>query len=291
MASDIPFARDDAHRLLPVMIACLIGFSALLLSVAICINHALADQSHAVIGVLQVEVPRNRADDQKAMDAVVAVLKDTPGVEQVNLVTTAQMETLLKPWLGQDFTLGDLPVPVMLDVKTAVSGQQTTVDLETLRHALSRVDPGIRIEDRGPWVAQVAQATTLLQALVTSIAALLVCCVVGMIVLVAKTNLRLHFKTVSLLHMFGARDEYILRQFQWNSAWLAARGATAGVVLAAFIFAVAILLSMRWHSPVLPEISMSAMHALMFAVLPVITAFVSLVATRFTVRSMLQHMH
>ena len=289
IASDIPFARDDAHRLLPVMIACLIGFAALLLSVAMSINHALSDQSRAVIGVLQVEAPRNASESLLA--AVTKELKSTSGVEEVTVLSTTQMEALLKPWLGQNFSMSDLPVPVILDVKTEVNGQKTAVDVDGLRRALAKIDSNIKVDDRGPWVGQVAQATTLVQALIIFIALLLVACVIGMIVLVAKTNLRLHFKAVSLLHMFGATDEYILEQFQWNSAWLAARGAAAGVLFSALVFATAVILSMRWHSPVLPEISISLVHIVMFLALPVFTALISLIATRLTVQSMLQHMH
>jgi cell division protein FtsX len=291
VSSDIPFARDDAHRFLPAMVACLVGFAALLLAVAMCLTNALTAQSRDVIGVLQVEVPRARADDKIAMDAIAAALKATPGVEEVVVLGPAQMEDLLKPWLGADFTLGDLPVPIILDVKTAVKDQATAVNLPTLRTVLSKIDPGIRVEDRGPWVAHMAKAATLLQALVLFVAILLIACVVGMIILVAKTNLKLHFKTVSLLHMFGATDEYILRQFQWNSAWLAARGALAGVAFAALVFGTAALLSMRWHSPVLPEISVGFAHVVVFVLLPVFTGLIALVATRLTVQSMLQHMH
>jgi hypothetical protein len=43
-------------------------------------------------------------------------------VEEVTTIGQAQMEGLLKPWLGDDFELADLPVPVILDVKTAVEG-------------------------------------------------------------------------------------------------------------------------------------------------------------------------
>ena len=271
------------------MIACLVGFAALLLSVGMSINHALSDQSQAVIGMLQVEVPRNASDS--LMTSVNTTLKQTEGVTEVNQLSSTQMETLLKPWLGQNFSIDDLPVPVIFDVKTSVLDQKTAVNVEALRRDLAKIDTNIRVEDRGPWVHQVASATSLVQALVIFIALLLIACVIGMIVLVAKTNLRLHFKAVSLLHMFGATDEYILRQFQWNSAWLAARGAMAGVLMSALIFASAVILSMRWHSPVLPEITLSFVHVLMFLTLPIFTALVALVATRLTVQSMLQHMH
>ncbi len=291
ISSDIPFARDDAHRLMPAMIACLTGFAALLLAVSICLTHGLAERSHEVIGVLQVELPRAKAGDDAYMENVTSTLNRTAGVEGVTTLGQAQMEGLLKPWLGEDFTIADLPVPVILDVKTAVKDDETTVDLTALRSSLAIIDTNIRVEDRGPWVGHMVKAAALLQGVVVIVAILLIACVLGMIILVARTNLRLHFKTVSLLHMFGATDEYILRQFQWNNAWLTARGALVGVLFAALVFITAVFLAARWDSPVIPHISISAMHIVMFVVLPIFTALIALVATRLTVQSMLENMH
>ena len=291
ISSDIPFARDDANRLLPVMIACLSGFAALMLAVAMCLTNALSDQSQAAIGGIQVEVPRAKAADNVVMEAISDALKHTQGVQDFTVITKSQMEKLLRPWMGDDFTLADLPVPVIVDVKTAVQDGKTAVDVPALRSVLAKLDSGIRVEDRGPWVGHMVKAMTLLQGLVLLVAILLILCVLGMIILVARTNLRLHFKTVSLLHMFGATDEYILRQFQWNNAWLAGRGALGGVVFAALAFATAVILSVRWESPVMPEITVSPMHVVMFITLPIFTALIALVATRLTVQSMLENMH
>jgi cell division protein FtsX len=291
IATDIPFSRDDAYRMLPAMIACLTGFAALLLAVAICLTNTLSDQSRDVVGGIQIELPRAKAANTAFIDTVTAELKRTTGVEEVTVIGPAQMEALLKPWLGDDFSIGDLPVPVLLDVRTAVKNQQTVVNVASLRSALAKIDTSIRVEDRGPWVGHMVQAMTLLQGLVLLVAVLLILCVLGMIILVARTNLRLHFKTVSLLHMFGATDEYILRQFQWNNAWLAARGAASGVLFAAFVFAAAVFISVSWHSPVIPEITVSPMHGAIFVLLPIFTALIALVATRLTVQSMLEHMH
>lgn len=290
ISADIPFARDDANRLLPTMIACLTGFAALLLILAISLSGGLEKQSQAVIGNIQVEVPRARANEAAYVESITAELKRTPGVEEVTLLSQVQMETLLKPWLGDDFALADLPVPLLLDVRTEVKDNKTVVDLTQLRAALAKIDTNIRVEDRAPWIGNMVQAMHLLQGLVVVVALLLVLCVMGMIILVARTNLRLHFKTVNLLHMFGATDEYILRQFQRNNAWLAARGAMGGVMAAAFVFAAAIVLSTRWHSPVLPEITVSPLHVGLFVALPIFTALIALIATRLTVRRMLENM-
>ncbi len=289
ITADIPFARDDAQRMLPAMIACLVGFAALLLAAALCLNHALGTQSRDVSGVLQVEMPSGSSSD--TIDKTTALLRNTPGVKGVNLLRDAEMESLLKPWLGNDFSVQDLPVPILLDVQAEVKDGAPNIDLPALAKALHGINAAIRLDAQGPWVSQFAQALSLLQALVLLVAILLLICVIGMIVLVAKTNLKLHFKTVGLLHMFGATDDYILTQFQWSSAWLAARGALAGVGFAALLYLVAVVFSHQLESPVIPHLSFSAMHMATFILLPVLTALVALVATRLTVQSMLHNMH
>jgi cell division protein FtsX len=201
------------------------------------------------------------------------------------------MEKLLKPWLGDDFSIDRLPVPVLLEVNTRVQENASTVNLPALRKALEAIDSGIRVAERGPWVNQFAAALGMLQSLVLMIAGLLILCVIGMVVLVARTNLKLHFKTVGLLHMFGATDDYILGQFQWESAWLAARGAFMGVIIAAIVFAGAIAFTTQLHSPLIPVLRFSLEHAMTLLLLPVFTALVAYLATRVTVRAMLHQMH
>lgn len=290
IASDIPFARDDAHRMLPAMVACLIGFAALLLALSVSLNDSVSSSVRDVTGVLQVEVPKEVAAKKESMDRITSTIRRTSGVNGVTVLREAEMETLLKPWLGEEFKLDDLPVPSMIDVKTDVVDGRTAVDVKSLRTQLAAIQRDITVEDRGPWVTQMARATALLQTMVVFVAMLLLACVVGMIVLVARTNLKLHFKAVSLLHMFGATDEYILHQFQWNNAWLAARGAVVGCVFAALLFTSWVVLSHRWESPVLPPVDFTIGHALAFLFLPLFTAGIALVATRLTVQSMLRHM-
>lgn len=289
LTPDIPFEREEAHRMLPAMIACLVGFAALLLATALCLNHALDRQVRGVTGALQVEVPKSA--DPAVLDKTLIVLRSTSGVKQATPVSESDMQSLLKPWLGENIDLKTLPVPTLIDVDTDVKDGESAVNLTQLQRQLQQIDSRIQIDAQGPWVGQFSSALGLLQALVLFVAILLLICVIGMIVLVARTNLKLHFKTVGLLHMFGATDEYILTQFQWNSAWMAARGALAGVAFAAILFLMAVVLSHRMGSPVIPAIDFSTIHVATFLLLPLLTALVSLVATRLTVQSMLHHMH
>jgi len=288
-SSDIPFARDDAHRMLPLMVACLVGFAALLLMVAFSLSGSLKQQARDVYGTLQIELPSGT--NEKKVEDVLSLLKRTVGVQEVVIVSKSEMEGLLKPWLGNNLKLDELALPVMLDVKTKVENDKTVVDTKQLKTDLNKMVSGANVEDRGPWLNHMSQAMHYIQGVILFIAGALMLCMVAMIILVSRTSLKLHFKTVSLLHMFGATDEYILRQFQMNSAWLAGRGALLGVLFTALVMGFAVVASNQWDSPILPALSVTTPHILSLILLPIFTALVALVATRMTVQSMLAQMH
>jgi cell division transport system permease protein len=287
--TDIPFARDDAHRMLPWMVACLVGFAALLLMVAFSLSGSLKQQARDVYGTLQIELPNGTKEKQ--LEDVLALLKRTAGVQEVVVLSKKEMEALLKPWLGSNLSLNDLALPVMLDVKTAVKNDKTVVDTKALGAALNAIVKDAAIEDRGPWLDHMAQAMYYIQAVMLFIAGTLMVCMVAMIMLVSRTSLKLHFKTVSILHMFGATDEYILRQFQKNNAWLAGRGALLGVLFTSLVVGFAVVASNQWDSPILPALTITSQHIVSLLLLPVFTALVALIATRMTVQSMLAQMH
>jgi cell division protein FtsX len=287
--SDIPFTRDDAHRLLPWMIACLVGLVALLLMVAFSLSSRIEEQARDVFGTVQVELPSATSDAVR--ERVMAALRATPGVVEVAWLTPAQMEALLKPWLGKHLELKGLALPMLIDVKTEVAQTRSALDIAALKQTLEKILRPVRVEDRGPWLTHMAQAMQYVQALVLLLSGALLACVVALVVLVARASLKLHFKTVHLLHMFGATDDYILRQFQQHNALLAGRGALYGIAFASVISGAAVALSHHWQSPVLPALTILPAHLITLLLLPIFTAFIALLATRRTVQSMLAQMH
>ena len=169
--SDIPFTRDDAHRLLPWMIACLVGLTALLLMLAFSLSGKLEEQARDVFGTVQVELPSGTSAAMR--ERVIAALRATPGVVEVAWLTPAQMQALLRPWIGNELALDGLSLPVLIDVKTEVSGTRSVLDIPAARAALEKIIRPIRIEDRGPWLTHMAQAMHYVQALVLLLAAAL----------------------------------------------------------------------------------------------------------------------
>lgn len=290
-SADIAFARDDARSILPAMVACLIGFVCLLLSFSISLSAHVGDSVRAASASFQVEVPQATARDAGKMKRIVETIRATSGVEKTRIIDHAAMQDILRPWLGGDIMLGALDVPVLIDVTSEVDGDTPRVNADALLASLRNQSSGISIHAHGPWQRDVERASQLIHACFLGLAFLLMGCVVGMVMLLSRTGLKLHFKTVSLLHLFGATDDYILKQFQWNTARLVARGAVVGVgiaILAFFVLKEGISVG---ESPLLPAIEMSAAHVVLWLLLPVFSAIMAMMVARFTVQHMLANMH
>jgi cell division transport system permease protein len=284
--TDIPFARDDAHRFLPWTIAAMMAIAALLISLGLSLADALADQQRDVAGTIQIQIAGERPASQTETDGVVALLRRSAGVSDIVVLEKEAIAELLIPWLGDKKTAEDVPLPVLIEAKTAEG-----TEIDALRTSLAQQFPRARLVTPQRWVLQLAEVLALTQGTLLVLAFALMSAMVSLAVLIARVSLKLHFKTVNILHMFGATDDYILRQFQWQGGWLIGRGALIGSVVAGFLLLLLQTITRRMDSPVVPQVDFTAAHAVLLLLLPIFVALVAVVATRFSVQAMLQRMH
>lgn len=289
--TDIPFARDDAQRVLPMMVICLVAFMGLLLSLAFSLFTSLGQQTRDARAVLQVEIPYQEKDAAARLKEVVKLLSRSEGVERTEVLQAEDMEALLAPWLGSGVSLEDLQLPTLIDVTTQMKGDMPAVNRAALQSQLQKVAPGATVEDRGPWLKQLSRGSAVLQWVLVVVALMLLACIAALVVLVARTSLKLHFQTVSLLHMFGATDSYIVQQFQNYHAWLTGKNAAIGAAAGGVVYALIGVATNVSSSPVMPHIALSGLHVVLLVALPVLTALVARYAARSTVQDMLESMH
>lgn len=288
-SNDIAFARDDARSILPVMVACLTAFVCLLLSFSLTLSSQVGDASRASTASLQIEVPAHLASESDEMKRILTAVRATAGVTSARVIDHAAMQVLLKPWLGSNVMLGALDVPVLIDVTSADALSANSLD--ALKESLRAISGAISVRSKSPWQRDVARAGRLIHACLLGFSVLLIACVVGMVTLLSRTGLKLHFKSVSLLHLFGATDEYILKQFQWNITFLVARGALLGVMVAIAVFWLLQQGIRVTDNPLIPILNISVAHGVLWVALPLFISAMAMMASRFTVQHMLTTMH
>jgi cell division transport system permease protein len=290
--SDVPLAKDASERFLPWLIAFMVYLAGLALSSAMVTRQLVERWDTGLSGQITVEVPLanlEASQQERAADVakVLEVLTGTPGVATATQYRSDEIAALLEPWLGSSLADQDLPLPAMIAVTMDTAKPP---DLTALREALERAVPGTLLDDHQRWLRNLLDLARSMQLVAAVIVALVGAAAILSVAFVARAGLAMHGQAIQLLHLIGARDAYIARQFQRHALRLGLRGGIIGTLLAlATIVPIGILIE-RSQSGLLPDLSWSPLEWGLLASLPVVTALVTMATARFTVLGTLARM-
>lgn len=288
--SDIPLSRDASARFLPWIVAFLTYIAALSVAGYLALSQVSSAWNDGLSKALTVEVGVVEGEDESALNTrvqgTVALLRGYPGVDSVEILSKAQMREFLEPWLGNALDIGALPLPRLIDVRLT---DGTPIDIAALNEKLADAT-GARADDHAVWRDRMARFLGSLEWAAIAIVAVVVAAAVIMVAFATRGSLATHRDTIELLHLIGARDEYVAHQFQRHAMRLALLGSVIGA-LAAAATAFLILQSasglaaganLPSENPYLP--------VLVTLVLPPVSTVVALITARRTVLSALRRM-
>jgi cell division transport system permease protein len=231
--SDLPLHGDPATRFLPWILGFLVYLSALILGCSLMINQLADHWRLSLAGNLTVELPIDPAIDTKAraerLDAAIDLITATPGVAGATVLEQAELERLLRPWLGDNVTQLDIALPTMIAVTTKPNAM---IDHGDLQQRLNAIISGARIDDHGDWVNDALHFLRSIQAFAAFLVALVLAAAALTVIFVTRTGLAVHQPVIEILHVIGARDRYIARQFQAQSFRVSLIGGMIGTVFA-----------------------------------------------------------
>ncbi len=234
--------RDSIGGRALVAVVAIMTFLASLTTGAVMLVRASASDWQSEIArevTIQIRPAPGRDLDAEAQKAA-EIARAFPGIAEVRPYSKEESARLLEPWLGTGLSLEDLPVPRVL-VLRLVAGQPA--DLVGLRKVLSERITGASLDDHRGWIDRMrAMAAT---AVFTG--------VVILVLMLAATILSVGFATrgamatnrpvIEVLHLIGAKDSFIARQFQRHFLLLGLKGGIIGGGAAIAIFALAGLVS------------------------------------------------
>lgn len=200
--------------------------------------HLIADASRGWAADLAREMtiqvrPMPGRDIEADLREAAELARRVRGIEAVRVFARSEAEKLLEPWLGAGLDLSELPVPRLIVLKL-VPGMNP--DLAALKAALAERVPNAGLDDHRLWLGR-------LKLMADSLVA------IGLVILVlvlVATGLAVAFATrgamagtahiIDVLHLVGAEDRYIAREFQRHFLRLGLRGGLAGGVLAVMFY-------------------------------------------------------
>ena len=279
--SDLPFDGDAAGLFLPSIVAFMVFLAALALSGAIVLEAATARWSESLRSALTVQIAAGqRAETEAAIDTALDILLSTEGIESAETLSEADIVALLEPWLGTGNVSPDLPLPRLIDVGLRAG---SSPDVAALAARIEAAVPGARLDDHQIWVSGLVRLGRSVQAVAGAIVVLIGVAAVAVVVFTTRAGLAVHQDIIEIMHIIGARDSYIARQFQRHALTLGFRGGVIGLGLAAATLAVGAALAGEVAVPLLPRLEFPWAGWAALAALPVVVAAIATLTARITV--------
>jgi cell division transport system permease protein len=112
----------------------------------------------------------------------------------------------------------------------------------------------------------------------------------GTVVFATRAGLAVHMDAIETLHVIGATDDYIARQFQARSLSLALRGGMLGLMLAILTLASVAGLAGQFEGPLMPRMAVTPTLWAGLAALPLGVSVIATLTARLTVIKALRRM-
>jgi cell division transport system permease protein len=278
--SDLPLAGDASARFLPWIIGCMVYLASLALAGALAAENLAARWHADLAGRFTVELPPAPPSSEKEakLRGITDLLAKIEGVTAVKLVGESEKAALLQPWLGDAELPGDIALPDLIVVEAA-----SAVDLAKLSGELVAIDPAIRIDDHANWNSDLLAFSGSMKIVALIVLSLIALAAISTVIFVTRTGLAIHRRVIEIVHLVGAQDSYIARQFLFHALRLGLAGGAVGAALAAATW----MGLQRWlgggGSGLLPSLTLSTADWIAVAAVPVGLAIVAMITAQATV--------
>ncbi|MBJ7444979.1 MAG: cell division protein [Sphingobium sp.] len=284
-------AAAARHRLLPGgrvagpmlwIIAIMMFLTVLAAAAGLGLGAAVQSMSADLAGRASVQVveanPQQR--DQLAARALTA-LRGADGVQAAAAVDPALLADQIRPWLGEEATSGDLPLPALIDVTLTPGDADAKV--ARLRRLLGGLSPALRIEPHAAFLLPLAGLLSALGWLAAGVVLLMILATGAVVVLAARGAHDSHRGTIEVLHLMGSTDVQIARLFQRRIGLDAMLGSALGFAFAAFVILLIGLRLSATGSELLGAVRLPSISWAVLALLPVAGVILATLAARWTV--------
>ncbi len=227
---ELPIDEGYSKTFLRVTVAVSVFLFAITLAGVLGINSMFENSRNQVVSNFTVQVLPlpNAQNSREDLLNIVNFLEKYPDVEQVTVLSDAELRALLQPWLGANVDIEMLPIPKLLDVKIR-NGRN--FDYRELTVRLSEISAQASINDHNLWLSRLLKFINSLKMLAVTILILVAGGCVASIVYAAKTGLNVHRDIISILHTMGATDEYIAINYVKQISQMSAVAGIVGAIL------------------------------------------------------------
>lgn len=232
--SIVPSATVTARALIAV-IAIMTFLAGITIGAVSAVSNVAAEWTSDIARETTIEIkPGDGLDVEAALAKAVEVAKATPGVRDARVLDTTETAALLEPWLGTGIDVSNLPVPRLVVVSLDSDADAHT--LTALRTALAEQVSSASLDDHRLWAERLSATAHTAMAIGLAVLALVGIATVLCVAVATRAAVDAARSVVEVLHFVGARDTFIVSEFQRHFLTVGLKGAAIGGGAAVALF-------------------------------------------------------
>jgi cell division transport system permease protein len=235
---------------------------------------------------LTLEIPAEIASEA-TLDKILKTLKSNPAVKSAKISSAKEIADMLSPWLGEaDIDIAGLPLPRLMTVDLKDSDPQI---ISQIRADIRTLNPTIRIDAHEEWLQDILHLARFIQ--ITALAIFLSIIFLTSLIIggAVRSRMAIHHTELEILHIMGAEDSYITKQFRTYIYRQAGQGILIGLMIAAILLT--ILMALQTQTTLaIPGFSIGLLHGALLLAVPLLLLFVSVQAAQRTIMRILREM-
>jgi len=242
----VPQATISGRALIAV-VAIMTFLASLTMGGVIMVRAAANEWQADVAREVTIQIrPAAGRDIESDVAKAAAIARGTPGVAEARPYSKEETAGLLEPWLGTGFQLDDLPMPRIIVVRIAPN---VTPDLAVLRRTLGEQVAGATLDDHRGFADRMRAMSSAALGAGIAVLALVFAATVLTVTFATHAAMATNRPVIEVLHLIGAKDNFIAGHFQRHFLQLGLKGGLIGGGCAVALFAFAELASGWFAGP------------------------------------------
>lgn len=279
--------RDKGAAPLDFVIAVMAFLAALALGASLVATRAAHGWQSGLADRITVQVmPPEQGDPHAGLvretKTALTVLSATPGIAHARLLSDAEINALVEPWIGKDGAVSGIPLPRLIDA-TVTPGED--VDVTRLVATLKQAAPHASVDDHRRWILRLRELANAVRFSAYGILLLIAGATAAAVSFATRAGLDAHHEMVALLHQMGALPSFIARAVEWHYFISALFAAAFGTACAALFFLAAGGLEVIGVEavPFLPPLSLRWIELPWLVAVPVAASLIAWATARLSV--------
>lgn len=290
--SELPLKEDRANLFLEISTAISVFLFSIALAAYFMISAVIKTWNSNIIDGLTVQIMPSEqaisADEQTLrIGKVIHFFEGLDGVKKVVPVNEEKIKRLIAPWLGANADIDALPLAKLIDVRL-YDGKN--FDFEKAADNLREIAPYASIDNHGIWLKQLVKSATSLKTLSIFVLTMVLVASVFSIMYAVSTSLKVHQNIIEILHIMGATDAYIAKQYAKRGFVVGLTASLIGMFFSMLCLRVISHLSSGLETGLIGSAKLDGLHWFLLLCLPLGVAVLSMLTSYLSVKHTLKEM-